>query len=428
LKHAAYPSALLLTLILAACGGGGSNDSASTSTASTAASDPVGASTTTASAADASATTTVAAGASIADYSSAGANDVMMPTVTVVAPTAHLYVATTGSDTNPGTQAAPLKSILRASQLAKPGTMVHVAAGNYPGSFQTATSGTATARISYVSDNRGAARIIPPANSTLTTAWYNTGNYVDIVGFDIDGTSYLTGKKWATGIHTMGSNSVVKYNYVHHISTTAADCTAAAANGGAGIVSDNYYGAVNINVLSNVVHDIGVAGCISIHGIYPVATGNIQNNIVYNIGNVGIHSWHAATGINITNNTVVNADLGILVGGDRPDNFKVSNNIVVNTRQGILEESSTSTYGYNIFTNNLVYQSREANFNLSNKHTNDVIADPQFSNAAAGDYRLKSTSPAISKGLTTYAPADDLVGTPRPTGTGIDLGGIEFRG
>lgn len=37
----------------------------------------------------------------------------------------HLYVATTGSDANPGTQAAPLKTIARADALARAGSTIH---------------------------------------------------------------------------------------------------------------------------------------------------------------------------------------------------------------------------------------------------------------------------------------------------------------
>jgi hypothetical protein len=44
-----------------------------------------------------------------------------------------LYVSTTGSDSNAGTQAAPFKTIARAAQAATAGTVVHVAPGRYPG-------------------------------------------------------------------------------------------------------------------------------------------------------------------------------------------------------------------------------------------------------------------------------------------------------
>src|SRR6266576_3913853 len=65
--------------------------------------------------------------------------------------TTDLYVSPSGSDSNPGTQAAPFKTILAASQVAQPGTAVHVTPGTYSGGFATATSGTASSPIHYVS-------------------------------------------------------------------------------------------------------------------------------------------------------------------------------------------------------------------------------------------------------------------------------------
>ena len=103
-----------------------------------------------------------------------------------------LYVSTTGSDSNPGTQTAPVKSIARADALASAGTVIHVAAGTYRVSapaldnagIKTSKSGTATARIKFVSDVKWGAKIIV---SGTGITWDSRGSYVDIEGFDISG-------------------------------------------------------------------------------------------------------------------------------------------------------------------------------------------------------------------------------------------------
>jgi len=69
---------------------------------------------------------------------------------TLAASTTDLYVSTTGSDSNSGTQSSPFKTILAASLAAQAGTTVHVAAGTYYGGFETTASGTAAAPIHYV--------------------------------------------------------------------------------------------------------------------------------------------------------------------------------------------------------------------------------------------------------------------------------------
>jgi hypothetical protein len=77
--------------------------------------------------------------------------------------------------------------------------------GSYPGGFVTRASGTAVARIHYLSTTKYGAEIVPPANSTYNTAWGNRGDYVTIDGFEIDGTNAQGGTLWADGIYTAGS-------------------------------------------------------------------------------------------------------------------------------------------------------------------------------------------------------------------------------
>ncbi|MET0855359.1 MAG: DUF1565 domain-containing protein, partial [Telluria sp.] len=107
------------------------------------------------------------AAASGADATAAPADDAtrLLASSVVVAADAtptiyHLYVATTGSDSNPGTKAQPFKTITRAGALAKPSTTVHVAPGTYNGNVLTKVHGTANARIRYVSDTKWGAKII----------------------------------------------------------------------------------------------------------------------------------------------------------------------------------------------------------------------------------------------------------------------------
>ncbi|MFC3798244.1 Ig-like domain-containing protein [Cohnella sp. GCM10012308] len=340
------------------------------------------------------------------------------------------YVSPAGSNSNPGTQAQPFLTILKASQTAAPGSTIHVAPGTYEGGFRTSASGTETARIRYVSEVKWGARIVPPVDNPSKVVWDNQGSYVDIEGFEIDGNGTAT----LNGILTEGSFTAVRGNHVHDIAS-AVPCT---SQGGAGINTDYYYYGVGTEISGNVVHNIGFAGCSYIQGIYVSTSGTVSDNLVYQIGGAAVHLWHDANTVTISNNTLFSSWFGIVVGGGDyyhtqgpADQIHVSNNIVYDNTYGISEQGSTGPG--NTYTNNLVYQNATYNLSLQNglTDTGTVSADPQFvyyAAAGGGDYRLKASSPAIDAGDPVYATAADLDGHPRPVGAAVDLGAYEYTG
>src|SRR5690242_17632952 len=73
-----------------------------------------------------------------------------------------LYVSPSGSDRNPGTQISPFATLEKADSVATPGTTIHVAPGTYiMNGIYTRHSGTATARITFVSDTKWGAKLAP---------------------------------------------------------------------------------------------------------------------------------------------------------------------------------------------------------------------------------------------------------------------------
>lgn len=362
------------------------------------------------------------------------------PTTTTTAPAStttastsanNYYVATTGSDSNPGTQSAPFRTIMKASTVTKPSTTVHVAPGTYAETITTTKNGTASGRIRYVSDTKWGAKIVPVANGS--TMWKVDGGYTDIDGFQINGTGSTSVKM---GIYLTGGNSTVKNSWVHHV----AEKSVCDSNGGAGIASDQYRGAAfkNYDFIGNLVHNIG-GSCDHIHGIYHSSSGTVKNNIVYAAA-YGIHLYHDGHNVNIVNNTVFgNRAFGIVYGGcvDAYNNgcptsgVNIHNNVVYDNEGGIAGPNASEDTGSNSIKNNLVYGNR-TNFDLSSKAVSQtsgtIAADPQFvgyNRTGGGNYHLKSSSPAIDKGLSTYAPATDYSGAARLKGAGIDLGAYE---
>lgn len=345
---------------------------------------------------------------------------------------ADLYVSTSGADSNAGTQAAPFRTIARAATAATPGVTIRVQPGTYDGGFRTNASGTAEAPIRYVSQVKYGAKIVPPASSASTFAWDNRGSYVEIDGFEVNGSATQAGTKWMVGIFTGGSFGTVRNNHVHHIATSVG-CAGFAG----GIGSDSYYKGTANKLLGNVVHDVGPASCTLFVGLFiHTANSTIGNNLVYAIAGTGIRMGHDAASEVVVNNTVFNADVGILVNGDGGyigvapnDNTRVTNNLVYDVaRYGIQESGSTGAA--NKYANNLVYKFGSYAYLLNNglQASAGVAAEPQFVNyvrTGGGDYHPASTSPAVGKGLAADAIATDLDGKPRDATTGIDIGAYQ---
>ncbi len=343
----------------------------------------------------------------------------------------NFYVSPNGNDAASGSRSAPFKTLARAARATRAGTTVWVAPGTYTGGFKTTTSGTASQRIYFVSTTRWGARIVPPASSPNNTAWDNRGSYVDIVGFQIDGSRHQSGTKWTHGIYNGGSYDMIRHNYVHHIATNVA-CTSA---GGSAIGVDSYYRGVKSDVVANLVQDIGPKGCRFVQGIYISTSGSVKNNVVHRVAEAAIHLWHDANNVIITNNTVANSNTGIIIGGgdfyhtSGPNDYTlVYNNIVFDNKMGISEQGRTGRN--NSYRNNLVYQNSTYDWSLKNglTHTGTVTSHPLFvayARTGLPNFTISSSSPAVGRGTATHASSTDFLNRPRNGSTGYDIGAYQ---
>ena len=352
------------------------------------------------------------------------------------------YVSTTGSDTGGnGSISSPWATVANASAHVSAGATVHVAAGVYNGSFTTSASGTASAYITYEADT---ANFSGPVNCAQvaanhgdlttcvrlvggsSTTWTNSGDYVQIKGFDVTGGGI-------NGIYTQGNATVITENHVHDILPSTCNST-----GGSGI---NLNG-TNAQVTDNYVHNIGPypTACGYVQGIYYLTSGGFAyNNISFNNSGFGIQLWHQPSNIALVNNTIFNnASGGIVLGTDNTgftvDYITVSNNIIVNNSGvGVSEQgaSSSSTGIHNVYTNDLVYGNSGGSFSLQNglTATATISSRPDFvddTGDKTGDYHLQSTSPAIGAATSNGAPTTDFEGNARPQNGSYDIGSYEY--
>jgi hypothetical protein len=263
------------------------------------------------------------------------------------------YVATTGSDTNPGTQTAPFATLQHAADVAAAGDTVLVRQGVYNALLTPTHSGNlAQGPITFASYPGELATIdgtglpIPGGQNGLITL--NNISYFIVEGFELR--NYTTAKKTQVplGIYIEGAGSGVQIvnNHIHAITTTAkttpkqcgSDAFGLAAYGTAApasinglVISGNEIDHLltgcsetlsvdgNVDgyaVTSNIVHDdnnIGIANIgfekLSPDPAYDQArNGEVRGNTVYNItsyGNPDYGKQYAADGIYIDGGTQI---------------------------------------------------------------------------------------------------------------------------
>jgi len=203
------------------------------------------------------------------------------------------YVSTSGSDSNPGSQSAPLRHLSKAAATARnPGDTVIVMDGTYdnegvvePNFVVTLQySGTASNPITFMAQNRGRAILDSMNTSTTTTcngaaAYFNLYNasFVVIQGFVIQ-------RGCDSGIQSndYAHDITLRWNEIRNI----ANHTVTDQIGRDGIyLNTSEY---NFTFDGNIFHDIGRTGGTTLlhfdHGIYSHARGlTIINNVFYNL-------------------------------------------------------------------------------------------------------------------------------------------------
>jgi hypothetical protein len=141
--------------------------------------------------------------------------------------------------------------------------------------------------------------------------------------------------------------------------------------------------------------------------------GSGSGNLAYNnllVDSVGPAIHVRGTGTKIFNNTIVGNGRAMHIGASRAE---IRNNIIYGNSQGIVNQSTNIA-----FSNNLCGTAGTGC---------QFVGDPRFVNRAAGDYHLRSGSPAIDRGQTLSQVPRDYDDVLRPQGAAYDIGAYEFH-
>jgi hypothetical protein len=388
-------------------------------------------------------------------------SSVLLQGVEALAATYH--VATTGSNSNPGTEKHPWKTVAHAVATMVAGDTTYVRSGIYKeGIIRFRKSGTQSAPIKLL-NAPGESPIVDCIDASKfhrillehPSGPLNPIGWVTIEGFEI--------RNCYNGIKVIsGHDLTIRRNWIHHNSP------------GSGILGNGTSVLIDRNIIN---HNADIEGCIAGtspcnpggHGVYFNGTGIvITNNIIYDNMTFGVQlngstasstykphvhpSPEYALSKNwvIANNTFAYSwrGAGVVVWGFSCNNARIENNIfyenaVINSMatQGIHFTSTTCT-GVTI-RNNLFYASRggtrafgsgaKEGINYSQSGNIVNVSDPRFVNGpstlpSSPNFSLTERSPAIDTGLTIPMTKIAFDGTPRPQGRAYDIGAYEYSG
>jgi hypothetical protein len=393
-----------------------------------------------------------------------------------------LYVdGVNGNDGNTGTQAAPWKTLAKASATVAAGDVVLIRGGVYSennGAYgmKLTVSGTAsqpilfrgfpgeTARITVGGSSRsdtvrisgsfnvlsgvqvsdsgaqgvaisGSHNVIFDCeifNNHLSTAYGATGSGVNIVLGTQDNRVY------ANRIHHNGS--VANQDHGLYIKGSTADIAWNDVGFNASYGAQLYEGAgstfTGVIVRNNVFHDNRNSGIIVSKG---ASGASVFNNIFYGNTQAGIQvNYTPVSNLSVFNNTSYRNgtwEYDILTGST----VTLKNNIAFSTSGNVMRVGtavSAFTSDFNLFGPSTVkfsyrgttYSSLSAYRSASGKDASSRQGDPLLVDPASGNFLLRSGSPALDHGTGTGAPTVDRFGVVRPQGPAWDIGAHEGVG
>jgi Right handed beta helix region/Protein of unknown function (DUF1565) len=362
------------------------------------------------------------------------------------------YVATTGSDTNPGTQDAPFRTITKGVSVVRPGDTVWVREGVYPESFMGnipgGTSWTKRVKLAAVPGETVTIRPDPGAEFAFR---FDSSNdrYIVVDGFVID----------AANVEFDAVKITYSSSAAHHIRFRNVEILRSPGNGI--LISRSRRLVPQYNEFINLeIHDNGTTDFD--HGMY-IASGNnvVRNSLIYRNAGWGLHVYNGdyprltADNNVIRNNRVFDngrvggRGAGIILSSGR--NNTAYNNLLWGNKGGIQIDYGASRAkafnntvygnGYGVYVgaestrasvkNNIVFGNNEGGVIDEGSDTtrrHNLRKDPQFVDAASLDFHLQTSSPAIDAGAAIRRVSRDFDGVSRPQCNAYDIGAYEFDG
>jgi parallel beta-helix repeat protein len=399
------------------------------------------------------------------------------------------YVATTGDDGNPGTEADPWATLQHAVDNVSPGDVILVKPGTYAG-CQIAESGEPEAVCTLKAEERRSVVIneVGPRGRRGTNLEVGSRER-PVKYWVIDGFEVTNARRW--GIALLYTEYItVQHCYVHDCGSTGIFTAFAyyptiqynesCHNGEHGIYQSNsgdyphirgnrlhhnYACGVHMNgdinfqpgdgiishaiVEQNVIWENGTGGGAAIN-MDGCSDGIVRNNLAYrnHASGIAIFAQDGAEGSSrnqVYNNTIVTAPesrWAVVIPTSWHDKPNPTGNTIVNNILFTPDSETGSIFAWgaqalaesdhNLVVDRFTVDDNQHMIGLEewqregqDQHSRVATPEEVFADVAQDDYRLRAGSPAIDAGIAVSEVASDLDGVSRPQGSRCDIGCYE---
>ncbi|MFX1254245.1 MAG: right-handed parallel beta-helix repeat-containing protein [Promethearchaeota archaeon] len=266
-----------------------------------------------------------------------------------------LFVSTDGSDTNPGTEDRPFKTISKAADIAQAGDIVLVKRGTYEEFLTFENSGTEEHPISYIAEE--GVVVEGPTDLPYWNGIFRLDNkmYITISGFHLKNSNWfgimIQESSHITIDRCFVENTEASGIWAHdsdHIIISNSKIRNACATEDPEVGAQECITTAGVNTFQIIYNEVyesssGVSGGEGIDAKEGCSQGEIAYNLVHNNVRLGIYvdSWNALlSNIKVHSNIVYNNYQGIAVSsenGGTAKNVEIYNNLVYNnTHNGII--------------------------------------------------------------------------------------------
>jgi parallel beta-helix repeat protein len=326
------------------------------------------------------------------------------PSPAGAAVTCDRVAATSGSDSAAGTVAAPYRTAQKLVDSLSAGQTGCLRAGTFTQDVKFSHGGASGAPLTLTS--------FPGERALLVgRMWIARGSdFVTVTGLDLDGTNsaVLPSPTITANDAVFTDNDVTNHNQTICF-----------------VVGNDTYGyAARTLIQRNRIHHCGVLPAANHdHGIYVSNATDTQvlDNVIYANADRGVQMYPDAKRTTVQRNVIDGNGQGVLFSGSSGsasiDNL-VSNNVITNAK---LRYNIESYWGGpvgtgNVANNNCVWNGHNGNIGDQKGFTatDNLVADPQYANPGAGDFRIPDANPCAK--LLAGAPLSSLgVTPPAPT-------------